>query len=212
MRRWIGWKAGRLTFFQVEPAPLRQPCEGQECPNQDAISTQPCEKRSDWLPPLMGLLIVGAVVAGCTAICRAKDTRHEPRTEHYHTIEFNTFGSFDSPRCCALFRDEAGFIQAWRYEQEIGEHLKLPGGRYMFLWTDHVGSFCVTCDHLSYTRTAEDVEMQDRNLVVPWQPRTGLLKPSQLRTITWADVPDNVWLKGGERTFPLERVNIEKLP
>lgn len=185
MRRlWVGWKAGRLTNFV-----------GYHCPGK--------KREWDWLPCAIGIFALLLFVVGCTAICRATDAKHKPSIEHYDTIEFNTYGQGDPPPTCALFRDEAGFIQAWRYGKQIGEPTKLHDGRYWFIWEEHGVTKECTCDHIRMTRTDEDVEMVDRSRLVPWQPRTGLFTPSILRRVLWSDVPFDAWVKGAQETWPL---------
>lgn len=133
-----------------------------------------------WIASLVVSLVVSLIVALSCCAAMASSDKHNPQPEEFYQVEYNTFGVGENPKTCALFRDRLGWIQAWRWYKVIGEPTKLPNGKYLFMWDDEGGQpWVVLVDHITYTRTEHDVEMTDRNVLVPWHRRSGLLNKAE---------------------------------
>ena len=93
----------------------------------------------------------------------------EPATDHVHTVEINRFG--DGSLDCVIYRDHHGEIIDWRWKHQdaLVPRWSRPG-RYLASWEDkHEGQVRlrqVTCERVIYTRTAQDVEVFERQ----WLP------------------------------------------
>lgn len=88
-------------------------------------------------------------------------------------VEFNTFGAARI-RTAVIYRHANGEIAAWRWYTHRNQiPYRIRAGVFLAVWDDNGKPRQVRCRQVIYTRTVNDVELEERKNL-PYHKRTKL--------------------------------------